>query len=423
MEEIKQGYKQTDIGVIPEDWEVGKLEELITVLTDFTANGSFASLAENVTYLETPSYARLVRLTDIRANFKNAGVYLSKDSYDFLKKSKLFGDELLLANVGAYAGYSFLYPSGLDFTGTLGPNMFLIKFDDKALNYRYVYYCFTNGIIFHQLLSKAASSAQPKLNKQNVRECDIIYPANLTEQTAIATALSDTDALIAALDKKIAKKQQIKQGAMQQLLTGKKRLPGFSGEWVEKELKKISSMNSGGTPNSNNPNYYNGDIPFLSISDISKSGKYIKTTDKHITKLGLENSSARLFPAKTIMYAMYASVGKCSIANIEISCSQAILGITVNEYTNSEFLYYYLSFIQSDILSFTQTGTQSNLSKRIVEKFVVNIPNNKAEQTAIAQILTDMDNEIAQLEKERDKYKEIKAGMMQVLLTGRVRVV
>ena len=106
---VKQGYKQTEIGVIPEDWNLMPSGEFIEVLTDFTANGSFASLAENVTYLDYPDYARLVRLTDIRTNFKNQGIYVSKYSYEFLAKSSLFGGELLLANVGAYAGYSFLF--------------------------------------------------------------------------------------------------------------------------------------------------------------------------------------------------------------------------------------------------------------------------------------------------------------------------
>ena len=83
---VRQGYKQTEVGVIPEDWNLMPSGEFIEVLTDFTANGSFASLAENVTYLDYPDYARLVRLTDIRTNFKNQGIYVSKDSYDFLAK-------------------------------------------------------------------------------------------------------------------------------------------------------------------------------------------------------------------------------------------------------------------------------------------------------------------------------------------------
>ena len=209
---------------------------------------------------------------------------------------------------------------------------------------------------------------------------------------------------------------------MQQLLTGKKRLPGFTDEWETIRIGDWATMNSGGTPPSSVPEYYNGHIPFLSISDITEAGKYINKTEKTITEKGLNNSSARMFPAGTIMYAMYASLGKCSIANIELSCSQAILGITPKCRINPEYLYYYLSFIEEDVKDMGQTGTQSNLSKQIVQGFMVKLPSDIKEQQAIATILSDMDKEIADLEAQRDKYRLLKSGMMQKLLTGQIRL-
>lgn len=210
---------------------------------------------------------------------------------------------------------------------------------------------------------------------------------------------------------------------MQQLLTGKKRLPGFGEKWVEIELGQHSIMNSGGTPSTANPEYYGGKIPFLSINDITNAGKFIYETEKTITEEGLKNSSARLFKKGTIMYAMYASVGKCAITKIRISCSQAILGINVDSTLDADFLYYYLVSIQDDVLNYGQTGTQTNLSKQIISSFILNVPSSKAEQIAIANILSDCDSEIAALEEKRDKYKEIKQGMMQQLLTGKIRLI
>lgn len=430
MSNIKKGYKQTDIGVIPEDWEVGKLENLITVLTDFTANGSFASLAENVTYLESPNYARLVRLTDIRANFKNAGVYLTKESYGFLKKSKLFGNELLLANVGAYAGYSFLYPSGLNFIGSLGPNMFLIKLDETVMNAKYAFYCFTNGLVFEQLLSKATSSAQPKLNKQNVRECDIIYSRNLTEQSAIATALSDTDALIAALDKKIAKKQQIKLGAMQQLLTGKKRLPGFSGKWVEKKLGAIGKT-YGGLTGKTKDDFGNGDSYYITFLNILNNP--VINTDL-IERVRIKSTEHQNKALKNDLFFNTSSetpeeVGICSVLLNDIEnlyLNSFCFGYRINDNeVHGLFLSYLFRSKQGRELmtSLAQGATRYNLSKSLFNQSLIKMPATKTEQTAIAHILTDMDNEIVQLEKERNKYKEIKAGMMQVLLTGKIRLI
>lgn len=255
-----------------------------------------------------------------------------------------------------------------------------------------------------------------------VRNLPIYGPKDISEQQTIAEALNDIDGLIAVLDKKIAKKRLIKQGVMQQLLTGKKRLPGFTDDWIEIRLGDYTTMNSGGTPSSSSE-YYNGDIPFLSISDITTSGKHIKKTEKTITKKGLQNSSARMFPQGTIMFAMYASLGKTSIADIELSCSQAILGITPNDKIDSNYLYYYLSFVENSVKEMGQTGTQTNLSKQIVQDFLLYIPNQSNEQQAIATILTDMDKEIADLEAKRDKYQLLKSGMMQKLLTGQIRLI
>ena len=216
---VKPGYKQTEIGVIPEDWTIMCAGDFIEVLTDFTANGSFESLAENVTYHDYPDYARLVRLTDIRSDFKNQGIYVSKDSYYFLKKSSLTGGELLLANVGAYAGYSFLFRKNFQEYATLGPNMFLIKCDNKIISEKYMEYVFGYGSVFKNLIDAAASSAQPKINKDNVRKSKAVIPS-LAEQERIAEALSDVDSMIFSLEKLIAKKKAVKQGAMQELLTG-----------------------------------------------------------------------------------------------------------------------------------------------------------------------------------------------------------
>ena len=251
----------------------------------------------------------------------------------------------------------------------------------------------------------------------------VLLPNDKNEQKAIAQALNDVDKLIVALNKKIEKKRLIKQGAMQQLLTGKIRLPGYIESWKEKKLGKNSTMNSGGTPLSSNQDYYNGNIPFLSIGDISVVEKYINKTEKTITEKGLSNSSARMFPAGTVMYAIYASLGKCAIVNIDLACSQAILGIVPNEFINNEYLYYYLTFIEEKVKYEGQTGTQTNLSKQLVQEFILKLSPNINEQIAIATILSDIDKEIADLEARRDKYRLIKKGMMQKLLTGQIRLV
>lgn len=234
--------------------------------------------------------------------------------------------------------------------------------------------------------------------------------------------MSDADALIKSLETLLAKKRQVKQGAMSELLSGKRRLPGFSDEWKDKKLGELSEMGSGGTPLSSNPDYYNGNIPWVSIADMTKSGKFISTTENNLTVAGLNSSSAQMFPKGTVLYAMYASLGECSIAEIPLCTSQAILGIRVKPNLSNEFLFYFLSFLKPQVKTMGQQGTQSNLNKGMVQNFQLKLPT-LPEQTAIAEILSDMDAEIRAVEEKLSKARAVKAGMMSELLTGRVRLV
>lgn len=240
----------------------------------------------------------------------------------------------------------------------------------------------------------------------------------------IAEALSDVDKLIRELDTLIEKKRSIMQGAMQDLLTARRRLPGFSQPWCQTQLKRLVSMNSGGTPSTAESSYYGGNIPFLSISDITSSGKFLKYTTKSITQLALENTSARLFRKGTLVLSMYASIGKVCFVDTEVAISQAILGFCpIESNLDINFLYYMLLFSKEDLANSGQTGTQSNLNKNIVQNYTISLPHTKEEQTAIASILSDMDAEIEELEAKRDKYIAVRQGMMQQLLTGKIRLI
>ena len=171
------------LGEIPEHWKIHRIKKLLNILTDYTANGSFASLAENVTYLDS-GYARLVRLTDLREDLKNDGLYVDENAHNFLKKSELFGGEVLIANVGAYAGFACLMPH-IDSKATLGPNMYMMNFNNKLLTNEYALYCLMSFHAQEQLKIAATSTAQPKLNKDDVKNVWITLPPSLEEQEAV----------------------------------------------------------------------------------------------------------------------------------------------------------------------------------------------------------------------------------------------
>ncbi len=408
---IPQGYKRTELGIIPEDWEVKRISDFTSIITGGTPSTQRPEYWGGSIMWMSSGELNKKFVFDVEGRITTEGL-LNSSTHIIPPFCVLIG----LAGQGKTRGtaaYNYISLCTNQSIAAILPN-------DKY-NSLYLYYVVDSKYEYLRLLS-SGDGGRGGLNKNLLNSLEISFPKTIAEQQAIAEALGDIDGLIAALDKKIAKKRLIKQGAMSQLLTGKKRLPGFTDDWIEIRLGDYTAMNSGGTPSSSILEYYNGDIPFLSISDITISGKYIKKTEKTITKKGLQNSSARMFPQGTIMYAMYASLGKTSIADIELSCSQAILGITPNDKIDSNYLYYYLSFMENSVKEIGQTGTQTNLSKQIVQDFFLYIPTQINEQTAIATMLNDMDKEIDDLEAQRDKYRLLKSGMMQKLLTGQIRL-
>lgn len=423
-----EGFKKTEIGLYPNDWIEDKLENVITVLTDFTANGSFASLAQNVKYLDKPNYARLIRLTDIRADFKNDAIYISKDAYSFLSKSKLFGNELLLANVGAYAGYSFLYPDGLPFKGSLGPNMFLIKFNEKIFASKYAFYSFTFDVILQQLLSKAASSAQPKLNKQNVRECLVCYPPTKAEQTAIATALNDADALITQLEKLIAKKKAIRQAAVMELLTGKKRLDGFNDKWTNEELPKVCWFQEG--PGLRNWQFTKSGIKVINVTNLVNGFLNLDRTARHISLEEFHKmyEHFEIDENDIVVASSGNSYGKVAVVrkqDLPLLMNTSVIRFKPLKDIDYNFLLAFLkSYLFKDQIDLLTTGgAQPNFGPAHLKKIFINLPKSPKEQKAIGEILSNVDLEIVGLEVKLEKQKQLKQGMMQSLLTGKIRLV
>lgn len=390
---VKQRYKQTEIGVIPEDWEVKELVDMVELI-----NGRAYSQNE---LLSRGKY-RVLRV----------GNFFSSD--------KWYWSDLELANKFYVENGDLMYA----WSASFGPKFWL---EEKTIYHYHIWkidnYRKTDKKFLYHLLVNDKSSIQNEsqggtmfhITKEAMEKRKFPLPP-LAEQEAIASALSDADAWIESLEQLIAKKRLIKQGAMQTLLTPK-------DDWEVKKLGEVVKIaKSGGTPLSSNKLYYDGSIPFLSISDMTEQGKYLKWTSNSISQLGLENSASWIVPENSIIYSMYASVGFVSINKIKLATSQAVLNLILKEEYNLEFIYYILVSIQSSILKFVGEGTQKNLNAQSVKDFDLNIPS-LSEQERIARILSDMDAELEALEQQLAKARQIKQGMMQELLTGRTRLV
>jgi type I restriction enzyme, S subunit len=266
---------------------------------------------------------------------------------------------------------------------------------------------------------------QTHLLNPTFQKCEISVPDNLPEQQAIAAALSDADGVVAGLERVIAKKRLIKQGAMQDLLTARRRLPGFSGAWEEATLSELADIRSGGTPSTSDASLWDGDIAWVTPTDITAldGRKFLHSTTRTISRAGLRQSSAELLPEGTIVMTSRATIGECAIATIPLTTNQGFKNFIPKDRADRDFLYYLLMSQKKGFIELCSGSTFLEIGKTQLTGYTVRVPATKDEQQAIAAVLSDMDAEIQTLESRLTKARAVKEGMMQNLLTGRVRLV
>ena len=266
--------------------------------------------------------------------------------------------------------------------------------------------------------------AKAGINLKTVREVPLALPPSLAEQRAITTALSDVDALLQALDRLIAKKRDIKQATMQQLLTAQTRLPGFEGEWGIYRLDEIAEIRSGGTPSTAKVEFWNGGIPWCTPTDITALGgrKYLSTTERNISDAGLRSSSAEVIPPRSIIMTTRATIGECAINTVPMTTNQGFKNL-VPASVDYEYLYYLMTTQKERLTQLCAGSTFLEIGKRQLARFNIYLPQDVKEQRAIATVLADMDAELEALQQRRTKTTALKQAMMQELLTGRTRLV
>lgn len=266
-----------------------------------------------------------------------------------------------------------------------------------------------------------AGGGREGLNFQQIARMTFFFP-NKEEQAKIGTFFKQLDDTIALHQRKLDLLKETKKGFLQKMFpkNGAKvpeiRFPGFTEAWEERKLETLFEKGgSGGTPKSTNPDYYRGDIPFLGISDISNSNGYIKKTEKSITLEGLNNSAAWVVPKGAISLAMYASVGKLAILNIDVATSQAFYNMVFNDDRLRDFVYQRLSMANDlgEWIKLISTGTQANLNADKVKNFVIQLPSNIEEIGKIGSFLNQIDNTIILHQRKLDLLKETKKGFLQ----------
>lgn len=409
---IETRFKDTEIGKIPEEWEVTQISSLGKVITGSTPPRNNRDLWKgNFSWISAQDFK---------------GKYIMDSTEKISEEGKSFCRILPVNSVlvTCIASIGLNAISKISCATNQQINAIICDQDNSP---EFVYYqiCNNNG----KLLELAGQTAVPIINKGQFENVKIASPKSLSEQRRIATALSNVDALIAAVEKKIEKKKLIKQGAMQQLLTGKKRLNGYKGEWSNVNIGSLCKLY--------------GRIGFRGYTknDLVEKGMGAITfspSDIHDFKLSFddcdyisfnkyeESPEIKVFNGD-ILFCKTASIGKCAIVtglNEKATINPQFV-VMKDFKCDNHFLYYKLidDDYQAQVLSITGGSTIPTMSQEKLKEQRIFIPIDISEQRAIASILSNMDSEITALERKRDKLKELKQGMMQQLLTGKIRLV
>ena len=286
---------------------------------------------------------------------------------------------------------------------------------DNVYSQKYASY-YINQKLRKQISKMARGVSISNVYNSDLKKLKIILPS-LKEQQKVASFLSTVDKKLQQLTKKKELLAAYKKGVMQKIFSQELRFKDEFGnnypDWEEKKLGELCEFaKSGGTPKSTNKEYYNGNIPFLSISDMTKQGKYLNYATKSISQEGVSNSSSWIVPINTIIYSMYASVGFVAINKIPIATSQAVINLGLKSNCNSEFIYYNLVEIKNIIHRFIETGTQGNLNAQTVKNLKLELPCLK-EQEKIANFLSSIDKKIELVNTQIENTKAFKKGLLQ----------
>lgn len=425
---VRLGYKQTEVGVIPRDWEIVPLGQRLRRTPSYGINAPAIQFDSRF-----PTYLRITDITE-DGTFSEG----TKASVDHPAASTymLESGDVVFARTGASVGKSYLYnpkDGRLVFAG------FLIRITPDPVNLVPAYLSFfvQSRTYWNWVKVNSMRSGQPGINGREYASLPVPLPPTKVEQEAIAEALSDADALIESLEQLIAKKRHLKQGAMQELLTGKKRLPGFSGEWEVKPLSELFNF-SGGYSASREQLSSEG-YCYLHYGDIHGSTKTyidVRAEFQDIPKLHVplkKVSSASLLDNGDVVFVDASEDDEGTSKHVVIvnpDRTPYISGLhtivakkKVDEFDHLYLRYCFQTSAVKAQFRFFAVGTKvSGISKTNIAKVLLPLPS-VPEQTAIAAILSDMDTDLATLEQQLAKARDIKQGMMQELLTGRIRLV
>lgn len=379
---VKPGYKQTEVGVIPIDWQVKTIGEL-GYITSGESPSRFAFDNGNIPYFKVDQLNNSTKYQEITPYKIKYEHPVEKGSIIFPKR----GAAIATNKVRILKDPSFF-----------DTNIMSITFTSKLAHSEFFYYY----LVRKELWQIADTTSVPQINNKHILPLLCPFPS-LVEQNRIAEALSDVDSMISSLEKLIAKKKAVKQGAVQELLTGKKRLPGFAGEWKVYKLDELLQYEQ--------PTKY-----IVRSAKYTEQGIPVLTAGKSLI-LGYTTENDGIYEnLPVIIFDDFVTSSKYITYRFKVKSSAMKMLTLKNEEMNLKLIFELMQMID-----FVPVDHQRHWISQY-SQFEIKLPPTIEEQTAISSILADMDNEIEALEQKLEKTRQIKQGMMQQLLTGKIRL-
>lgn len=394
--QVPKGYKQTEVGVIPEDWTISPIGDVAT-----TGSGTTPSRALYERYFKNGNI-NWVKTLDLN----NSAIKTTDEQVTEFALSetslKIYPVNTVL--IAMYGGFNQIGRTGvLAVPACVNQALTAVKVGSK-INSKYLLYTLNYKNEYWKSVA-SSSRKDPNITSKDIKDFLLAFPCP-QEQQAIAEALSDADALIESLEQLIAKKRQIKQGAMQDLLTGQRRLPGFSGGWIQQRLGDIAHIKTGGR--NNQDKVENGEFPFFVRS----------ATVERINTFAYD-CEAILVPGEGGIGSIFHYIfGKFDVHQRVYAITQFAGNVS------GKFIYYYMkTYFGQHAMENSVKATVDSLRLPTFQEFVVKLPSSLEEQIEIASLLSEMEQELEILEERLQKAQTIKQAMMQELLTGRIRLI
>jgi len=409
--EVKPGYKLTEVGVIPDDWGIATLGTVASIIDPQPDHRTPPEVSGGEPYIGISDFINdtLVDWSNCR---KIIPLALDKQQINF----QICHGDIIFGKIGTIGSPKFL-PVTL-FRYALSANVILIK---PKIESHFLMSWLKSSLVQKRINQELHSTSQAAFGILKMRELSIALPP-LSEQRSIATVLSDMDALLRSLDQLIAKKRDLKQATMQQLLTGKERLPGFDGEWEVKRLEDVVDTDPENLSSDTRPDFA---FNYISLEDVDRG--FLRSYSEQLFASAPSRARRKLRPNDVLVSTVRPNLQSHLLFDIGTGdwvCSTGFCVMRCHEgVTNPGYVFFHLfaGIVNRQIESLLTGSNYPAINSGDVRALELPIPTY-AEQTAIATALSDMDTELAALQQRRDKTRALKQGMMQELLTGRTRL-